>query len=101
MRRNTGKVKYRAAGLGSSEHLSGVAFGKAPRLDMIFVRHEGGGVVALNATIKGDLDWCTINAATAAPAVQSNRRTEGSGPQVPRGRKGPLPKQTAQSCKKY
>ena len=72
-KRNPGKVKFGAPGVGAGEHLSGLMFAKAAGLDMPFQRHEGGALEAVRDILDGKFQWAMINAASTAPLIREGK----------------------------
>lgn len=72
-KRNPGKVKFGAPGVGAGEHLSGLMFAKAAGLDMPFQRHEGGALEALRDIMDDKFQWAMVNAASTAPLIREGR----------------------------
>jgi tripartite-type tricarboxylate transporter receptor subunit TctC len=72
-KRNPGKVKFGAPGIGAGEHLSGLLFAKTAGLDMPFQRHDGGALEALRDIMDGKFQWAMVNAASSAPLVREGK----------------------------
>jgi tripartite-type tricarboxylate transporter receptor subunit TctC len=72
-RRNPGRLKYGAPGVGAGEHLNGFAFGKAAGLDMVFQPHDGGALEAVADLMAGKFDWAMINVASTAPLIRGGK----------------------------
>lgn len=73
VRSNPGAIRFGAPGIGSAEHLNGVAFGREAGLDIRFQRHEGGALEGIADLAAGKFDWAMVNVASSAPAIRDGR----------------------------
>lgn len=72
-KKNPGKVRYASAGIGSFPHYSMAVYAQQAGIDMLHVPVKGGGSAMLQEVIKGDIHVTTMNAATAAPLLDSGK----------------------------
>src|SRR5262249_22517408 len=73
VKKNPGQVRFGGPGVGSGEHLNGVAFGKAAGLDMVYQPHHGGALEAIADLLAGKCEWAMINVASTAPLIREGK----------------------------